>query len=204
MLPLLFRWMHILAAMAAVGGPMFVCWALQPAAAELPDDAHRQLKEGIRRRWARVVMAAIAFLLVSGIYNLIVFERESRDWGPEWQNGPARLYHVLLGIKLLLALAIFFLASALVGRSPALAKIRERARFWVSVNLTLGILLVCVAGQMRMMHTGPPAATQKQEKSSASRGPLQNHFGLETRDSFTTKCFTRRRGDAERQINARC
>ena len=57
-------------------------------------------------------MIAITFLLVSGLYNLIAFERESRNWGAEWHNGPSRLYHVLLGVKLLLALAIFFLASA--------------------------------------------------------------------------------------------
>ena len=31
-LGLLFRWLHILAAMAAVGGPMFIRWALLPAA----------------------------------------------------------------------------------------------------------------------------------------------------------------------------
>jgi uncharacterized membrane protein len=166
MLGLLFRWLHILAAMAAVGGPMFLCWALLPAAAELPDDAHRALKEGVRRRWARVVMAAITFLLISGIYNLIAFERMSRSWGPEWHEGPARLYHVLLGVKLLLALAIFFLASALVGRSPALANFRARARFWVAVNLTLGILLVAMSSEMRMLHIGPPPAAQQQTAST--------------------------------------
>ncbi len=175
-LALLFRWMHILAAMAAVGGPMFLSWALLPAAAELPDEAHRQLREAVRRRWARVVMIAITFLLISGLYNLITFEKASHDWGPEWHNGPSRLYHVLLGVKLLLALAIFFLASALVGRTPALARFRQDARFWVAVNLTLGILLVCVAGQMRMMHTGPPTAAQQQENATA---PVSQAFQSE-------------------------
>jgi len=173
MLPLLFRWLHILAAMAAVGGPMFIYFALQPAAKELPDDAHRMLKEGIRRRWSRVVMAAITFLLVSGLYNLIAFEKMSRDWGPDWRDGPARIYHALLACKLVLALAIFFLASALVGRSAAFAKIRENARFWVAVNLLLGIVLVAISSQLRMMHIGPPpnppAASSTAETSETQK-----------------------------------
>jgi uncharacterized membrane protein len=164
-LGLLFRWLHILAAMAAVGGPMFICWALLPATQSLPDEAHRALKEGIRRRWSRVVMIAITFLLVSGLYNLIAFEKASRGWGQDWHDGPARIYHLLLGVKLLLALGIFFLASALTGRSEALARFRENAKFWVTVNLALGIVLVGISSQMRMLHIGPPPAQVKVEQT---------------------------------------
>jgi uncharacterized membrane protein len=165
-LGLVFRWLHILAAMAAVGGPMFILWALLPAAASLPDDAHRALKEGIRRRWSRVVMIAIAFLIASGLYNLIAFEKASRGWDQAWHDGPARVYHLLLGVKLLLALAIFFLASALTGRTPSMARFRENAKFWVTVNLILGIVLVGISGQMRMLHIGPPPAPAKVESAS--------------------------------------
>lgn len=154
-LGLLFRWMHILAAMAAVGGPMFICWALLPAADELPDEAHRALREGVRRRWMRVVMIAITFLIVSGAYNYVMFMRVSRTW-TDWNNGPGHLYQALFGVKFLLALAIFFLASALTGRSPALANFRENAKFWVAVYLAIGIVLVGVSSQMRMLHIGPP------------------------------------------------
>jgi uncharacterized membrane protein len=167
-LGLIFRWLHILAAMAAVGGPMFIRWALLPTADALPDAAHRSLNEGIRLRWASVVRIAIMFLLLSGVYNLMAFERASRTWGQAWHDGPARLYHVLLVIKLLLALGIFFLASVLTGRSPAMARFRENAKFWVTVNLALGILLVGVSSQMRMMHVGPtpPPTPIKQESAS--------------------------------------
>jgi uncharacterized membrane protein len=157
--------------MAVVGGPMFIRWALLPAADALPDAAHRSLNEGIRLRWASVVRIAIMFLLLSGLYNLIAFERASRTWGQAWHDGPAHLYHALLGVKLLLALGIFFLASVLTGRSPAMARFRDNAKFWVTVNLLLGILLVGVSSQMRMMHIGPPLAPTKTETASQLPAP---------------------------------
>ena len=116
-------------------------------------------------------MAAITFLLVSGLYNLIAFEKASRGWGQAWHDGPARIYHLLLAVKLILALAIFFLASALTGRSAGMARFRENAKFWVTVNLALGIVLVAVSSQMRMLHIGPPPAaraTVEQEKVSGT------------------------------------
>jgi uncharacterized membrane protein len=167
LLALLFRWLHILAAMAAVGGPLFMRLALFPAAAELPPDQRRELHEGVRRRWSKVVHAAILFLLVTGLYNFIVFIRLSHTWGAAWEAGSenATLYQILFGVKFLLALPVFFIASALSGRSAALARFREQAKLWLTVNLLLGILIVCIAGQMRMMHAGPngplPAATAK-------------------------------------------
>jgi hypothetical protein len=59
-----------------------------------------------------------------------------------------------------LALALFFLASAINGRSDALAKFRENLKLWITVNLLLGILIVCIAGQMRMMHAGPTVSKE--------------------------------------------
>jgi uncharacterized membrane protein len=84
-LPLISRWLHILAAMAAVGGPMFIRLALFPAAdATLPDEQRRSLHEQLRRRWSKVVMVAILFLLASGFYNFVLFLRLSHTWGPAW------------------------------------------------------------------------------------------------------------------------
>ncbi len=160
---LISRWLHIMAAMAAIGGPMFLRWAYLPAVATLPDESRNALREAVRRRWAIVVMAAITFLLVSGLYNFGLFEATSKNWGPPWSKDLQWTYRILFMVKFALALAIFFLASALVGRSPALAKIRENARFWVTIYLLLGALLVGVSNEMRMMHAGP---TQKVEKAA--------------------------------------
>ncbi|MBI1903770.1 MAG: hypothetical protein HYS13_21920 [Planctomycetia bacterium] len=147
---ILLRWLHILSAVAAAGGTIFMRVALLPAVAVLPDEQRKELHEAVRRRWAMVVMAAILILLVSGLANFFTINR----------GLPAELkmvYHVLFGVKFLLSLVVFFIASALVGRSPALAAIRKNARVWLTVNLMLVVAVICIAGVMRVARdTLPP------------------------------------------------
>lgn len=158
-LGLVSRWLHILSAIAAVGGSIFMRLALLPAVGVLADDARRALHEAVRSRWSKVVMAAILFLLLSGVYNLIAIERNKT-----YPEADSALYHALLGIKLILALVIFFIASALVGRSEGLAKIRQNARFWLTLNVVLAVILVLLSGLMRVARDkglpsrGKPAA----------------------------------------------
>jgi uncharacterized membrane protein len=143
------RWMHILAAITAVGGTIFSRVALLPAASSLPDDPRRALLEGIRSRWSKFVAAAILLLLVSGLWNFMQMERAYKL---------GALYHALFGIKFLLAFAIFFLASALNGRSALAQKLRANARWWLTVNMTLGILVVCISGVLRGLPHPPKVA----------------------------------------------
>ena len=70
---LISRWLHIAAAIVALGGAFFSRVALMRAAAEtLSAEAHEQLREAVRRRWAPLVHASIAILLVTGGYNFVV------------------------------------------------------------------------------------------------------------------------------------
>jgi uncharacterized membrane protein len=139
------RWLHILAAITAVGGTIFMRFALLPSVGALPEDERKKLHEGVRSRWVKFVMAAILFLLASGIYNLVMKEKQLKTAA----EGAKSLYHMLFGVKFLLAFVIFFLASALTGRSPAFANIRQNARFWLTLNLVLAIIVVCVSGMLR-------------------------------------------------------
>jgi hypothetical protein len=59
-----------------------------------------------------------------------------------------------------LALAIIFIASTLAGRSAAAERFRHNEAFWLNLNLALSVLLICVAGVMRM--------TDRTEKSEAA------------------------------------
>jgi hypothetical protein len=93
-------------------------------------------------------MAAILFLLASGLYNFV--QKNNQGLRPA--------YHMLFGIKFLLAFAIFFLASVLTGRSPAFAKMRANARFWLSLNMTLAIIVVCISGVLRAIPLKAAAA----------------------------------------------
>lgn len=163
-LGILFRWMHILAAITAVGGTIFMRFALLPAVAELPETVRKDFHEAVRSRWARPVQLSILFLLLSGVYNIISMLNE-------YDVAKVRLYHPLFGIKFLLALVIFFLASVLTGRSARTQKFRDNRRLWLTVNLVLAILVVCISGILRK--SDPP---KKPVSAAGAAGhALQQH-----------------------------
>lgn len=132
------RWIHVGAAIVLLGGSTFIRFVLLPEAEKLPEEQHDRLRQGIIGRWKRFVMAGITLLLVTGFYNYLT--RESI---------PPR-YHMLMGIKILLALGVFFLGSALTGRSAGLAAIRQNARTWLLVLIGLASAVVAIAGYLKI------------------------------------------------------
>jgi uncharacterized membrane protein len=140
-LALVLRWMHIVPAVVAGGATAFAWIALLPAVATLPDAERLRLKETIDRRWRVVVMVCITLLLVSGIANFFLYQ------APVHKGQP--LYHALFGVKFLAAMIVFFLASALYGRSAALASIRANARFYAGVAAALILLILLISGVLR-------------------------------------------------------
>ena len=147
---LFFRWGHILAAIAMLGGTLFMRWTLIPAMATLPDDQRQTLQQAIRQRWSRVVGAASGILLVSGLYNAVVLIKSYHFVGPF-----GNMYHALVAIKLLLALAVFLLAALLSGRTKAAESMRAQQAKWLTVAALLGITLVCLGGFMRAIDREP-------------------------------------------------
>ncbi len=146
-LSILFRWMHILPAIIAVGATIFMRVALVPALGELPDAERQRFHEAIRARWSKWVMGCITFLLISGFYNF--FTLNARYKFPP-------LYHPLFGIKVLLALGIFAIASILSGRSSTAQRVRQNPRPLLNLNIALAVLLVCISGVMRNISMNSP------------------------------------------------
>jgi uncharacterized membrane protein len=100
-------------------------------------------------------MAAIALLLVGGLINYGLILRQYRV--PPY-------YHTLFGIKFLLALVVFAIASLLAGRTGTAERMRERIGFWLSVSLLLATSIVCIAGVLRFAERVPktvPHATRE-------------------------------------------
>ena len=151
-LGIVFRWMHMLAAMVAVGGTIFMRVALVGAVQSLAEDQRPAFHEAIRSRWAKYVAGAILFLLVSGLYNFLTTHAAFKN---AEDIALPKYYHPLFGVKFLLALGVFFIASSLAGRSGATEKFRRNRRYWLSVNLLLSVIIVCISGVLRMSHTGP-------------------------------------------------
>jgi uncharacterized membrane protein len=140
-LALVLRWLHIIPAVIAGGATIFVRLALLPAMATLPETERVRLKETIDARWRLVVAGCITLLLISGLANFFLYQAPAH-------KGQAH-YQALFGIKFLMALVVFFLASALSGRSAAFAPIRANARFWTGVAMLLVVLILLVSGVLR-------------------------------------------------------
>ncbi len=143
------RILHVLGAIVLFGGAYFIRNVLFPVAAQLPDDAHQQLKEGVSGKWRKIVGMAIGLLILTGFYNYLVVT------GPQHRGD--KLYAALMGIKILLAFVVFFYASALAGRAKAFEGIRRNAKFWMSVNLLLATVVVGIAGFLKVRGVPAPA-----------------------------------------------
>lgn len=145
-LPLLMRWMHILAAIIAVGGSFFMRLVLMPSVkAALSDETHQQLRDALIPRWRRVVHTCIALFLISGFYNYLVVTR------PLHADQP--IYHALFGIKFLLALAVFALAIVLTSSGGWAAPFKAKAPAWLGLLVALALAVVLISGFLRMMPT---------------------------------------------------
>ncbi len=136
------RLAHIFGAVLLVGGILMQKWVVVPAAAQLTGEGADAVRESLRRRWALTVMAGSGLLLLSGLINTARI-----SMGYRFPDGD---YNLLLGVKLLLALVVMFIASVLSGRSPLAQKWRAQAGMWLNVLLLLSVLVLGLAGSMKM------------------------------------------------------
>jgi len=139
------RLFHLIGAAIALGGGIYafvMTRRVLPLVAEADRDA---VREAMRKRWAGLFMLAITLLLVTGLFNYMVYKL------PQHKGHGG--YHAVMGIKIMLAMAVFFIGSALVGRSPAFEKLRANAGLWQLVNITLGIIIIALAGIAHAMPT---------------------------------------------------
>lgn len=150
---------HVTTAIALLGGSIFSVLALQPAVASLSEDARENVIAGVTSKWKKIVHLGILLFLASGLYNYM------RAIGGHKGDG---LYHMLIGTKMLLALVVFFLASALVGRSNGLKRFRDNRRKWTTIMVLIAMLIVCISGFVKVR--GKPSPSDVQIESSAFRG----------------------------------
>lgn len=138
------RVLHVATAIVLVGGVFFIRFVLLPAAtANLSDDVHAKLRGAITATWKKIVHLGIALFIITGginYYRVIAAGSHKGD----------ALYHALLGTKIILALVVFFIASAMVGRSAAFEGMRRNPRRWLMVNLLLAGVIVAISGFLKV------------------------------------------------------
>ncbi|HVQ35785.1 MAG TPA: hypothetical protein VMT33_07210, partial [Candidatus Bathyarchaeia archaeon] len=98
-------------------------------------------------RWRPVVAICIVLLLGSGLANFLLFQSKLHHGQP--------LYQGLFGVKFLAAMGVFFISSALAGRSAALQPMRDRMTLWVPVNAALVVLIVLISGILKNIPVSP-------------------------------------------------
>ena len=128
-----------------------MAFVLLPTAQQLDSEQHDRLRQAINGRWKRFIHLGILLFLVTGFYNY--FRQMPNHKG----DG---LYHALVGTKILLALGVFFIASALVGRSRAFDRMRANRATWLTTIVLLAAIIVAISGfvKVRGVHDRPVPA----------------------------------------------
>lgn len=149
LLAFLSRWLHILGAITLAGGTIFMRFALLPALAEQPGEIDLSVRAGVVRRWRLFVHSMIGVILLTGCYNFFARFAEVKPMP----------YHALFGLKLIIGMVVFFLASALVGSSRGLQPLRDKAKTVLTINAILAVILVLIGGLMRIAPLKPTVPT---------------------------------------------
>lgn len=151
------RVLHVATAIVLIGGSVFSLFVVSPAATAFDKDAQNRILSEIGSRWKRFVHLGVLVFLASGLYNYFRLAPMHKGDG---------LYHALVGTKMILALFVFFVASALVGRSEKLAAFRNNREKWLRIVVILAAVIVTMSGFVKVRGVPAVDAVSAQESSS--------------------------------------
>ena len=147
------RVLHILSAIILVGGLFYIRTILAPSASSVDAMGADKIGDtcfGDRRAvWAKWVGISTAFLLLTGIYNFIVIIGESKA------DGGVKLpptYHMLFGVKFLLAMMVMFIAAILAGKTEAADRFRLQMKKWLNIGWLAAMAIIVIAAILRTLH----------------------------------------------------
>ena len=142
----LVRWVHAVGAVAWVGGSIFFAIVLRPVLAANPE-VSRQLMGPVGSIYKELVDAAVLALIVSGL--VLMFDRlTGNQVTPTW--------FIVLGIKLVLALWMFYLVWRFrrSGYQPTPGPgILRRASWLLGYNaiVAIGLVVFLLAGLLNTL-----------------------------------------------------
>ena len=128
------RWLHLTSMATLVGGMLYGRFVMTASEEILAPDARESFGARAAGAYRPLVMAAVMGLIVSGTYNLMT------------SSGHTVRYHVLLGIKLLLALHVF--AMAFLVTKPKNAR-RGRMMLGTAVS---GLIILAISAYLRRIY----------------------------------------------------
>jgi hypothetical protein len=140
-LRVLSRVFHIMFAIIIGGGLFYLRAVLAPAGSDA-------CFAGRQSVWARWVGVATLFLIVTGMFNYITFVREAKAAGAPLPSA----YHMLFGVKFLLALFVFFVAAILAGKTSLADKFRGSMAQWLNFAWLAVMAIIVIGALMRTYH----------------------------------------------------
>jgi putative copper export protein len=146
-LSLLSRVMHTTCAATLLGGLIYMRFVLAPATPEGEREA--ALFHGRRKAWAMCVMICTLLLLVSGVYNLIMFLGV-------YKNLP-KLYHPLFGVKFLLSIGVMAIMAFIAGKTALAQKMRANLTGWLNLALVMALSVFVLGAMLRSFRDLPDA-----------------------------------------------
>lgn len=136
------QWLHLAAAVAAVGGVLYVRVVLLPGLGMLPAEERALVLKAAGRRFHPILWGSIAVLLVTGIHNAV---------GAATVHAHDALYWRLLGLKIVLALTLFGLALGVTLPVPGLASFQKRRPQILLLNLALAAVILYLSAVLRRL-----------------------------------------------------
>ena len=125
------RWVHISSVVTLIGGIVYARFVMIPSAVSLAPDARTALDENAARRFRPAVYAAMAGLVLSGVFNYLS------------KPGHSVRYSALFGVKMLLALHVFSVAILVsVPKNP------RRARQLLGAAIS-GLAIILIAAYLK-------------------------------------------------------
>jgi uncharacterized membrane protein len=132
-------WIHLMAAVVALGGMAFMLTILIPCLGVLHADQREALSKALAVRFRWATLSAFALLLISGLYNVRVHYWED-PWGRAWD---------FLTLKILLSFVLFGIVLGLTVPFKLFEPLRARRRMWLLVAFSLGVVVVLISAYLR-------------------------------------------------------
>jgi uncharacterized membrane protein len=126
------RWLHISSVVTLIGGAIFGRFVAAHAADTQNTQTKEALWEDLAAHFKPLVYAAVAALVVSGLYNILA------------HPGHSVKYNMLLGVKLLLALHVFAVMLLSVQRDA-----RRRVRMMTGAAIS-GLVIIAISAYLRL------------------------------------------------------
>jgi putative copper export protein len=136
---ILMRWAHIVSAAVLIGGLVYARLVVAPVLGESPEEK-AEASQSLAARFRPLVLAAIAGLIVSGLYNFLM------------HRGHTPYYHAWFGVKILLALHVF--AASWLGVRSSRAPDQEEAKRLrrMSGAILSGLAVILIAAYLRLIY----------------------------------------------------